>query len=108
MSMYMDAAQNSESDYCYHADIDSNRVVAQYVYDQSKVSYGDTECLVLKPKIKHDYTYDSENRLIARITSKWDGSEWQPMQAGQTYLFPATTAKVRLRGNMKVINTYVK
>ena len=37
-----------------------------------------------------------------------DDGEWQPMQAGQTYLFPATTAKVRLRGNMKVINTYVK
>ena len=37
-----------------------------------------------------------------------DDGEWQPMQAGQTYLFPDTTARVRLRGNMKVINTYVK
>ena len=37
-----------------------------------------------------------------------DDGEWQPMRAGQTYLFPATTAKVRLKGKMQLINTYVK
>ena len=37
-----------------------------------------------------------------------DDGEWQPMRAGQTYLFPATTAKVRLKGKMQLINSYVK
>lgn len=95
MSMYMDASQNSESDYCYHADIDSNRVVAQYVYGKSKVSYGDSECLVLKPKIKHDYTYDSNDRLISRITSKWEGGEWQPREKME-YEYMATGYAVKL------------
>lgn len=37
-----------------------------------------------------------------------DGDDWQPMKAGQTYLFPATTKNVEFRGKMKLINTYVK
>ena len=37
-----------------------------------------------------------------------DDGEWQPMRAGQTYLFPATTDKLRLKGKMQLINTYVK
>lgn len=37
-----------------------------------------------------------------------DNGEWQPMKAGQTYLFPATTKNVEFRGKMKLINTYVK
>ncbi len=78
MSMYMNAQQNSESTYCYNADVENNHVVAQYVYDQSTVANWSSDCIVLKPKVKHDYVYDSEDRLITRTTSRWDGAEWQP------------------------------
>lgn len=78
MSMYMNAKENSESTYCYNADVENNHVMAQYVYDQSTVANGNSDCIVLKPKVRHDYVYDSEDRLVARTTSRWDGVEWQP------------------------------
>ena len=78
MSLYMNAAQNNESDYCYNADIENNHVVAQYVYNRFTVPNGNSECVVLKPKLKHHYDYDTEGRLLVRTTSNWNGSEWQP------------------------------
>ena len=78
MSMYMNATKNSENTYCYNADVENNHVMAQYIYDQSTVLNGDSECTILKPKVKHDYVYDSEDRLKTRTTSRWDGTEWQP------------------------------
>jgi hypothetical protein len=76
--MYMSANQNSENTYCYNADVENNHVVAQYVYDRKTVANGNSEYIVLNPKIKYDYVYDSEDRLITRTTSRWDGGEWQP------------------------------
>jgi len=78
MSTYMNAAQNTESEFCYNADIENNHVVSQYVYDRAQNQNPTSKAVILTPKKKYDYTYDEDDRLLARTTSRWDGKEWQP------------------------------
>ena len=73
MSMYMNAAQNTKSDYCYNAEIENGRVTTQYVYRETPKA--------LTPHRRHGYEYDEQGRLTARTTYGWNTTtdEWQPV-----------------------------
>ena len=78
LSMYINAVQDNNNVYYYNADIENNQVVAEYVYNQTTVPSKSNDCVILKPKQKYDYSYDEANRLVARVTSRWNGEDWQP------------------------------
>ena len=71
-----------------------------------------TSVLDLDEKVSLDWSAIDSFQIIICLEGEGevaeDGSDWQPMKAGQTYLFPATTKNVEFRGKMKLINTYVK
>ena len=65
MSMYMNlVTDGTNTNYCYNAEIDNGRVMAMTVYN----NHGES----LEAKVKHEYLYDSEDRLVRKETLKWN------------------------------------
>ena len=61
-----------EPQYITNQEVEGDRVVAETVY----VKEGN----YLHNHLHYDFTYDGQNRLIAKTATKWDGSidEWKP------------------------------
>ena len=72
MSMYMNLVTDvTNTNYCYNAEIDNGRVMAMTVYNNHGVS--------LEAKVRHEYLYDSEDRLVRKETLKWNSltASWE-------------------------------
>ena len=63
-SMYLNAAENSNSEYYYNADMENGKVTTMYVYES------DSE--VLTSKLAYNYTYDEQDRLVKKEIMRWD------------------------------------
>ncbi|MCR5130627.1 MAG: DUF3836 domain-containing protein [Prevotella sp.] len=77
---YMNAVTSENSGYVYNADLEGNTVKTQYVYRKiSQPTRGNKSIEVLKPHLKHLYTYDDQGRLATRTTLKWNErtNDWQ-------------------------------
>lgn len=65
MSMYMNLVTDvTNTNYCYNAEIENGRVMAMTVYN----NHG----LTIDAKVRHEYLYDSEDRLVRKETLKWN------------------------------------
>ncbi len=72
MSMYMNLVTDvTNTNYCYNAEIENGRVMAMTVYN----NHG----LTIDAKVRHEYLYDSEDRLVRKETLKWNSvtASWE-------------------------------
>ena len=71
-SMYMNLVTDvTNTNYCYNAEIENGRVMAMTVYN----NHG----LTIDAKVRHEYLYDSEDRLVRKETLKWNSvtASWE-------------------------------
>jgi len=78
MSMCMNTAAEKENVFYYNTEMEGDKVVAKYVYKQVSVPDASSAYLVLEPRRKYDYGYDAQDRLLVRVTHRWDGRRWHP------------------------------
>ena len=72
MSMYMNLVTDvTNTNYCYNAEIENGRVMAMTVYN----NHG----LTIDARVRHEYLYDSEDRLVRKETLKWNSvtASWE-------------------------------
>ena len=70
--MYMNLVTDvTNTNYCYNAEIENGRVMAMTVYN----NHG----LTIDAKVRHEYLYDSEDRLVRKETLKWNSvtASWE-------------------------------
>lgn len=58
MAMYLNAAGNVNSQYCYNADMENGKVTAMYVYEKRGEA--------LSGKAEYRYTYDALGRVLSK------------------------------------------
>ena len=68
-SMYLNAAENQNSNYYYNADMENGKVTTMYVYTEDGQS--------LSGKVAYRYEYDEQDRLVKKETMRWDSQRNQ-------------------------------
>jgi hypothetical protein len=71
LSMYLSAAENNSSEYCYNADMENGKVTTMYVYQAD----GQT----LSSKLAYNYSYDEQDRLVKKEVMRWNSvsNKWE-------------------------------
>lgn len=71
LSMYLSAAENSNSSYYYNADMENGKVTTMYVYEADNQ--------MLTSKLAYNYTYDEQERLVKKEVMRWNSvsREWE-------------------------------
>lgn len=63
-SMYLNAAENNNSEYYYNADMENGKVTTMYVYTDNGQN--------LPGKVAYHYEYDEQDRLVKKEIMRWD------------------------------------
>jgi hypothetical protein len=71
LSMYLSAAENSNSSYYYNADMENGKVTTMYVYEADNQ--------MLTSKLAYNYTYDEQERLVKKEVMRWNSvsGKWE-------------------------------
>lgn len=71
LSMYLGAANDSNSEYYYNADMENGKVTTMYVYEEDNQ--------MLTSKLAYHYTYDEQDRLVKKEVMRWNSvtNKWE-------------------------------
>ena len=70
-SMYLNAAENNNSEYYYNADMENGKVTTMYVFTE--------EGQTLSGKVAYHYEYDEQDRLVKKEVMRWNSvsGKWE-------------------------------